>query len=169
MMPEKARILDLGCGPGRDAKIFADKGYTVMGIDLSEKMIAAARTMVKNAKFEVMDVAKLKFKDGSFDGVWANASPMHMPKADATKALKEAYRVLKKGGVFYLCVKEGSGQALLPDERYGGVEKFWSFYSKEYIEKAVENTGFAIIESYVTEKRNPYATHPWISVFARKR
>lgn len=165
---EKASILDIGCGPGRDARIFSDKGYHVVGIDLSKKMIAAAKKKVKNAQFKVMDALKLKFNDCSFDGIWANAILMHLPKKDVTKVIREIHRILKNNGIFYLSVKEGKGEVLLPDDRYGGVKKFWSFFTKWEIEEAVKNAGLIIVDSYVTGKQHVYATHPWISVFARK-
>ncbi len=164
----KASILDIGCGPGRDAKIFAGKGYNVVGIDLSKGMIAAAKNRVKNARFKVMDVTNLEFKGDSFDGAWANAILMHLPKKNIGMALKEIHRIIKKNGIFYLSVKEGSGEALLPDDRYGWVKKFWSFFTKNEIENAVKNAGFILEESYVEGKQRTYATHPWISVFAKK-
>ena len=43
LVPKKGRILDLGCGPGRDAKIFSDQGYQVIGADLSKKTIEKAK------------------------------------------------------------------------------------------------------------------------------
>ncbi len=168
LLDKKASILDVGCGPGRDARIFANKGYEVIGVDLSKNMIAAARKRVKNAKFKVMDIVNLKFKDNFFDGVWANAILMHLPKKDVTKAISEIRRVIKNKGIFYLSVKEGKGEVLLPDDRYEGVKKFWSFFTKKEVDNAVKNGGFSLVESYVTGKQHAYATHPWISVFGKK-
>ena len=168
LLDKKSSILDLGCGSGRDSKIFADKGYKVMGIDLSRKMIETCNKLVKNADFKVMDMMKLNFKDDSFDAVWANAAFCHISKKDIPKAIKEAYRVLKKDEIFYLSLKEGKGELLEADERYGGVKKFWSFFQKKEIEKILKKTGFKIIKSYVKKTKDSYATHPWISIFCKK-
>jgi ubiquinone/menaquinone biosynthesis C-methylase UbiE len=161
-------ILDIGCGPGRDAKIFADQGFEVVGIDLSTKMIEAAINRVKNSKFKIMDIRKLDFEDNKFDGAWASASFLHIPKKDISKGLQEVYRVLKDKGIFYISVKQGKGEILKPDERYNGIQKFWSFFQKEEIENELIKTGFEIVESYVEEQNSSYATNPWIQIFCRK-
>jgi len=161
-------ILDLGCGYGRDARIFADKGIKVIGIDLSKKMIDAASNRVKNAEFHVMDIRKLKFDDKQFDGVWASASFLHILKKDILKGLQEVHRVLKDKGIFYISLKQGEGEILKPDKRYGDVQKFWSFFQKKEIENEIKKSGFDIVESYVEEQECSYATNPWIHLFCRK-
>jgi ubiquinone/menaquinone biosynthesis C-methylase UbiE len=161
-------ILDIGCGPGRDAKIFANKGFEAVGIDLSKKMIEAAISRVKNAKFKIMDIRKLEFEDNNFDGAWASASFLHIPKKDILKGLQEVHRVLKDKGIFYISVKQGKGEILKPDERYNDTQKFWSFFQKDEIENELVKAGFEIIESYVEEQNSSYATNPWIQIFCRK-
>ena len=168
LLKKNSLILDLGCGPGRDAKIFAGRGFKVIGVDLSESMIKAAKERVKNAEFRVMDMLKLDFKDNYFDGIWASASFVHIPKRGIPKALKEARRVLKEKGIFYLSVKEGKGEVLEPDRRYGGVEKFWSFFKQEEIKEMLKKTGFDIIETYINKPDGLYATNPWINIFCQK-
>ena len=162
-------ILDIGCGPGRDAKIFSEKGLVVTGIDLSRNMIEAAIRRVKDASFKVMDMQKLEFEDRSFDGAWASACFLHIPKQDIASCLQEVHRVLKDQAVFYLSVKEGEGETLKADERYGGVEKFWSFFQQTEIQTELSQAGFEVIESYIQEQHNSYATNPWIHIFCRKK
>jgi len=168
LIGKKSSILDLGCGSGRDSKIFADKGYKVVGIDLSKNMIKAAKKLVKNADFKVMGMMKINFKNNSFDGIWANAAFCHISKKAIPKAIKEARRVLKKNGIFYLSLKEGKEELLIPDERYGNVEKFWSLFKKREIEEMIKESKFKIIKSYVKKYKHPYYTHPWISIFCKK-
>lgn len=168
LLDKKSSILDIGCGYGRDSKIFADKGFKVTGIDLSKKMVKIARKLVKNADFKAMNMMTLNLKKESFDAIWANAAFCHISKKDIPKAIKEAYRVLKKNGIFYLSLKKGKGELLEADERYGGVKKFWSFFQKKEIEKILKKTGFKIIKSCVKNTKDSYATHPWISIFCKK-
>ena len=78
-------ILDMGCAQGRDAEKLVEKGYNVTGIDLSENFIELARQRVPKAEFKLMDMRKLEFNDKKFDGVWASASFVHIPKQDYSK------------------------------------------------------------------------------------
>ncbi|PIN68940.1 hypothetical protein COV93_07405 [Candidatus Woesearchaeota archaeon CG11_big_fil_rev_8_21_14_0_20_43_8] len=167
-LSDGASILDLGCGPGRDVGIFADRGYNVTGVDLSKKMIGYARKQVTNAKFSVMDIKSLAFVGNSFDGVWACMSFLHVPKENIEQGLGEVHRVLKPEGVFYLGLKVGNEEALKPDNRYGGVEKFWSFYQKDEIEWLLTRVGFSILESEIEKKDDTYATNQVIDLFCRK-
>ncbi len=95
----KGKILDIGCGNGRDSIFLAKKGYSVIGIDITPKAIILAKknkNKVKNLKFIVADAEKLPFKDESFDGVYS-IGVFHC--TNLNKSLKEAVRVLKEGGV----------------------------------------------------------------------
>ena len=168
LIKENSLILDLGCGPGRDSKIFSNKGYKVIGVDLSKEMIKVAKQRVKTANFKVMDLRNMSFKDNYFDAIWANAIFMHISKKEISQAIKETLRILKKDGILYISIKEGKGEELLPDKRYGGVKKFWSFYQKNEFEKLLNESGFTILDSYIEKQDSSYATHPWIYIFCKK-
>lgn len=79
------RVLDLGCGSGVQSKLLFEKGLEVVGLDLSAKMIAEAKKEVSGAKFVVSDMTMLdqrlypELAEG-FDGVYARASLLHIPK-----------------------------------------------------------------------------------------
>lgn len=168
LLKNKSTILDLWCWPWRDARVFADKGFNVVWVDLSEKMIESAISRVKNVKFHVMDILNLKFNNDYFDWIWASASFLHIPKKQILKWLKEAHRVLKNNWIFYLSVKEWEWEILKPDQRYNWVEKFWSFFRKDEIENSLIKTWFSIIESYIENQDSSYATNPWIHIFCKK-
>jgi len=162
-------ILDLGCGDGRDAKIFSERGFKVTGIDLSDKMLDLARTKVALAIFKKMDIRNLEFPDNSFEGIWAVASLLHIPKKEIHKALSESYRVLKKKGIIYICVKVGEGEELKPDKRYDeSAFKFYSYFQPTELERFVKKSGFKILESKKIILDNEYIKHPEIRLFARK-
>jgi ubiquinone/menaquinone biosynthesis C-methylase UbiE len=88
--------LDIGCGPGKDAKHFTEQGYDVTGLDLSEGLLKIAKEYCPEATFVQGDIRKLPFPDKSFDGVFACASILHMEKSQLPIVLKETKRVLKK-------------------------------------------------------------------------
>lgn len=114
-LPEKGRVLDAGCGPGRDAQILSDRGFNVTGIDLSEEMIDEAKD--RDAEFHVMDVRDLEFEDEAFDAVLANQLLIFFTGRERREALEELSRVLKSGGVFFLGLKEG--EEIFVREKYG--------------------------------------------------
>jgi len=162
-----AKILDLGCGPGLHSKRFFDEGYNVTGIDLSEEMIKSAKKKVPDSDFLVMDVTSLDFEDEVFDGIWANAIYLHLKKNEIHTALGEAYRILKKDGIFFVALKQGKGESFDVDKRYG-VKKFFAYYGKEELEKILESVGFSIMESNIIVQDCMYATHPWICILCKK-
>lgn len=158
-------VLDLGCGPGLDSEMFSKEGFKVIGVDFSENMIESAKTRVESAEFKVMNVKKLDFEDEFFDAVWANAILLHIFKKDIPLVLNEIFRVLKKGGVLFVSVKEGDGEILKPDARYGGVEKFWSFFQEDEIKNELKKAGFKILVSYINTRQSLDAA---IQVFCEK-
>ena len=100
-----AAILDLGCGAGRDAKYFLDKGYAVTAVDGSAELcrIAAehAGIPVRCMLFEELDY------DRQFDGIWACASLLHVEKEKLPELLAKIRDALKPGGVLYCSFKYG--------------------------------------------------------------
>ncbi len=112
---EGEKVLDAGCGPGRDSKLLSNKGFEVNGIDLSEEMIEIAKE--KEGDFNVMDVRNLDFEDEVFNGVLANQLLVFFNSEEREKAFGELSRVLKTGGVIFLGLKEGEGA--FTREKYG--------------------------------------------------
>lgn len=168
-MKKGGLILDSGCGPGRDSKIFTDAGYGIIGIDLSEKLLDYAKDYAPRADFMMMDMRELKFADNTFDGVWAMSSLMHLSKSDLPSALMEHYRVLKDGGPFYLSLKRGSGEKLEEDARFNGAKKFFAYYSDEEVVKILSDTPFKITYfDTSTTGDMKYATHPWMDIYLQK-
>ena len=168
------RILDLGCGIGRDVAVFQQRGCAVTGIDAVPELLAVARQRIPNADFVQMDFRKLDFPDATFDGVWAAASLLHMPKLELPAALTEILRVLKPGGMFFSSWKEGEGESMIPDYT-GEQRRFFSFYTVAEISEIVKQAGLRIratacaddAEYRKSEKfRKP--TQQWIYLFAKK-
>jgi SAM-dependent methyltransferase len=116
------KILDLGCGYGRDVQIFAQKmSFQVLGIDLSRSMLKnAQRFVTSNAQFIQFDMRRIDqiLLEDSVDCVWACASLLHVPKAELPALLDSLWKILKPGGIFYISVKEGTGEKLEIDDRY---------------------------------------------------
>ena len=105
LLPEGGRILDAGCGSGRDSRAFLARGYDVTAIDGSPAMVAhaaeATGILVRYLRFE--DIA---YED-EFDGVWACASLLHVPKSRIDGVLRRLSRALKVGGILHVSFKDG--------------------------------------------------------------
>ena len=105
MRPEGGRILDLGCGSGRDSLAFLKAGFLVDAVDGSTEMAKAASELTG------LPVAHAFFADyepaGVYDGVWACSSLLHVPAAELPVIISKYAAALKPGGVFYLSFKLG--------------------------------------------------------------
>lgn len=168
-LPPNSQVLDLGCGPGRDAKYFVEKGHRVLGIDISSQMIAMARASVPEAEFLVSDIESLNLAAESLDAIWASASLLHVPKQTMPSVLAMLYHALKPASVFYVSMKKGVGEVMEADQRYGGVEKFWNYVDESELIGLLEAWGFQILEQETHEQSVSYQTHPSISVICIRK
>lgn len=162
--PDRFRILDAGCGPGRDSAWFSERGFPVVGVDLSEGMLAEARRRAPGATFQRADVRALDFPAASFDGVWCSASLLHLDRSDVPSVLRSFARLLGHGWL-WLTVKAGKGEEIT-DRIYGaGNPRRFTYFNRFEIELAVERAGFEVRE--VSDAPIGEETHPWIAVLAQ--
>ena len=92
------RILDLGCGPGRDLVTFRDLGHEVVGLDGCSEFVAMARA-VSGCEVWQQDMLAMTLPPASFDGVFANAVLFHLPSLALPVVLDRLHAALKPGGV----------------------------------------------------------------------
>lgn len=168
LLPDEAKIIDIGCGSGRDAKIFTEKGVDVLGIDFCSNLIEIAKKNAPLAEFQVMDIETLDFPDASFDGVWAAASLLHIPKIVLPDVFKKIHAILKENGYFYLTLKKGAGEVLEKDSRYGDFQKFWSYFEEDELKEFLEAAHFKIIDFTVVKKHHAYLTHDGLRAICQK-
>lgn len=106
LIPNGGKILDAGCGPGRDTKIFLEKGYEVDAFDLSGEMAKFASEYsgikVQKNSFTEIDVADV------YDGVWCSASLLHIPSENLKEVFSRLSATLKRDGILYASFKLGS-------------------------------------------------------------
>ena len=168
MLPKKAKILDAGCGSGRDSNYFKEYGFDVTAVDAAEKMLQEAKKNVKGVKFKNIDIMKTDFKKDSFDGIWAAASLLHSEKKNVSKILGELKRVLKGEGVLYISVKEGDGEGIKKVERYNNEPIPFFYYSISEIEELVKQAGFQIVYSGFSEDMMKRKGFKWINIYCKK-
>lgn len=122
-------VLDLGCGPGRDSLFFKSIGLEPICLDISYSMAQSCRD--KGLSAVVGELEYLPFSSSSFDGVWAYASLLHIPKNCIHCALDEIHRVLLPKGVLFLGMKEGNYEGYIPNQLVPIYCKFMAHYSDE--------------------------------------
>lgn len=146
-----ARVLDVGCGAGRDMAWFEGQGARVVGVDRSAGMLAVTRPRVRGCLAR-MDMRSLAFPTGSFDVVWCIASLLHLPKADAPVAVAEMRRVLRLDGVLALSLQAGSGE-VWETGPYPADARFFARYAADEAELMLGQCGFFVLERGLDEAR----------------
>ena len=121
LIPESGSILDAGCGSGRDARYFINRGYRVHAFDASKEIADHASNLigqdVENTTFESFDTETI------FDGIWACASLLHISPQKLPENIKNLACFLKTGGVFYMSFKYGQGVRMRGSRRFTDMDK----------------------------------------------
>jgi SAM-dependent methyltransferase len=150
VLPPQGKVLDLGCGPGLHSKIILDKGFSVVGVDISEEMIKLAKEIAPEGRFEVQDMRRMRGIDHDFDGIHARASLLHLKKSEAGACIKHLTGHLKPGGVLYVAVKgvwnNGIEEHVKRDDDYGySYERFFSYYTNDDLKSYFASAGLEIL------------------------
>lgn len=154
------RILDAGCGSGRDSKAFMEHGYDVVAFDASSEMCRMASEVLGQQVLE-MRFDEVEFED-EFDGIWACASLLHVPNEELPAVLGRLYKALKEQGVMYVSFKYGEGTV-----QRG--ERTFSDFTEETVKVLMGNAGFEMIECGVTTDLRPgRGEEKWVNGIVRK-
>ncbi|WP_426766408.1 class I SAM-dependent methyltransferase [Erwinia aphidicola] len=155
-----ARILDAGCGSGRDAKAFREMGYEVEAFDASAELVGLARQHtglpVKQMRFE--DITEVE----RYDGIWCCASLLHVPLAELPGVMAQLSEALKPGGVWYLSFKYGSG------EREKDGRRFTDMDGSGFAEVLSGLSGIEVMECWQTHDQRPERDDSWINLVLSK-
>ena len=156
------RILDLGCGSGRDSAYFSSLGFEVTAIDGSEEL---CKRVKENYGINALCI---KFEDMSFaaefDAIWACASLLHVKKADMPNIMDKVSAALKPGGILYISFKYGK------DERVSN-GRFFNDYTEYDIDTLLtpENQ-LTLLEYWITEDVRPNRSgERWLNFIAKKK
>lgn len=135
-------ILDVGCGPGADSGVFAERGFETVGFDISESLLRAASDHVPTARFVRGDMRSLPFDAETFDGLWSSASFLHIARGDASATLDEFARVLRDDGVLFLSVLAAEPHDSDAVETEDG--RRFTFWEKAALDDALSDAGFEV-------------------------
>lgn len=159
-LPPTGRILDAGCGSGRDAKAFAEKGYSVDAFDASPALAKLASEFTGQS-VEVMSFLDFD-RDQHYDGIWACASLLHVPTVDLAHALQRLWRGLKPSGVLYVSFKHGTA------EREQGGRVFTDTTEAQLRNWVHALEGVASTDIWLTADQRPDRHEEWVNGLFRK-
>ncbi len=146
------RVADVGCGPGRVAAFMAEHGLDVIGVDVSQAMLAVARTAHPHIKFEEGQLDALPFDTGVLAGAVCWYSIIHTPPDRLAEAFVELTRVLMPGG-YLLVAFQAEGEPVHRADAHGTHLPLTSYrHSVQEVADCLEDTGFRI---YTTVLRAP--------------
>jgi len=157
---EGAKMLDFGCGSGRDVKAFLDMGYDVDAIEGSEELARLASEYT-GIQVKCMDFNQLN-ESSVYDAVWACASLLHVTSQDLPNIMARIRRALKPSGVAYASFKHGNFEGVR-DERY-----YTDMTSERFAELLNKTNGFSIIEEWYTDDVRVDNNTVWYNVILRK-
>ena len=133
-LPAGAKILDAGCGAGRDTEWLRAAGFNAVGIDVSTELIKNARQQFPSANFTIGDLLSIPFEENTFDGIWAHAAVVHFETSEQiATCIEELHRVLKRDGILHLLVRANTGKKTEAkiDAISGGERFYWNFDETE--------------------------------------
>ena len=159
--PAPFKLLDLGCGPGRDLKTFRELGHHPTGLEGAARLAAMARAY-SGCEVLQQSVLELDLPDGHFDGVFANAVLFHVPSQALPRVLGKLHATLKPGGVLFSSNPRGDGQEGWRGDRYGTFHD-WPTW-RNYLLAA----GFAELTHYYRPAGLPFEAQPWLASVWRK-
>ena len=163
LVPEGGKILDLGCGSGRDSMNFIKLGYEVTAVDGSKELAKKASVLLgKEVIVSTFEELELKEK---FHGIWACASLLHIKREDLKIVLNNLYNNLEDNGVFYMSFKYGEKEYVDDKNRY-----FNCFTDESIISFINENTKYNILGLYITEDKLGRVNEvKWVNLICNKK
>ena len=159
-LQEGARILDVGCGPGRDTLAFKNKGYQVDAIDYSEELVKKATQLtgipVRLQSFYEIDA------DQAYDGIWACASLLHCERNRLKEVIGKLVSALKPNGVLYMSFKYGNGDRQKEGRQFTDLDEEQAEALRkqfDYVQK---------IKQWITEDKRPERQEYWLNLIWKK-
>lgn len=125
-LPKGAKVLDAGCGTGRDAEYLQEEGLNVLAADISEEMLKEA----KNKGLNTIQIDLINKLEEKFQGIWCMALISELSEEDAKKVISNFHEMLDNG-ILYISLKYGKGIKEYEDPRYNNTKRIFQFYDEE--------------------------------------
>ena len=154
-------ILDFGCGPGRDLKIFVERGHIAVGLEGAAHFAAMARAH-SGCEVWQQDFLELDLPDNHFDGAFANASLFHVPSQELLRVLLDLHATLKPGGVLFSSNPRGHNEEGWNGGRYG------VYHDLDAWRRYLSAAGFVELDHYYRPAGLPREKQPWLASVWRR-
>ncbi len=147
MLPEKSKILDLGCGAGHDSLYFVSKEFSVTALDASQKIL---ETIPKHPNIEIINSDFISFKNKkNFSGIWSSFSLQHIKKKYLLSTFQFLEKHLLQQGIFYIGIHEGN------KELRDSLGRYYCYYEEVEILDYLNKAGFKLI-NFSRDKSKSY-------------
>lgn len=162
-------VADVGCGPGRVAAFLADRGLDVVGVDVSEALLAAARRAHPSIRFELGRLDRLPLETKSIRGVVCWYSIIHTPPDQLQACFAELMRVLVPGGSVLLGFQSGEGEPVRREAALGTSTALTNYrHSERAVTTLLERAGFTTQATMVRTAALPHETTPQCFILVRR-
>lgn len=158
---QNPKIVELGCGNGRDAAVLLESTTDYLGMDASVELINIAKEANPGAQFQVSDFETFKFPE-NIDAIFALASLIHADKPLFKEVLDKAYNALSHNGLFFISLKHNSYQEHTRDDEFG--TRTYYYYSVPDIIELI-GTQYSIIEKELSNKNG----QKWLEILLQKQ
>jgi len=154
-------ILDAGCGSGRDSLAFKNEGFRVTAIDASHRLAELASAHIGQA-VQVLRFQEVDWTD-AFEGIWACASLLHVPKSELPGVLGRLCRALKHSGAMYVSVKYGKGEHAVGNRLFTNLDESGLY---ELVQQAAP---LEVVEVWTSpDRRSGRSNEQWLNALLRK-
>lgn len=169
LLKPSALVLDVGCGAGVKSKYLYEKGLQIVGIDFSDNLISIAKMEVPQVEFHILDMNNIEDLNMHFDGVFAQASLLHISKNNIVNVITKLVSVVNEKGFLYIAVKgvnaNGKEEDVLKENDYGyEYERFFSYYRMEELKKYLKYLGLEV----VYKNSNRVDRTDWLQIIGQK-
>lgn len=163
-LPKGTSILDLGCGPGQDARYLRRQGFHAYGVDLTWSFLQAAKRRAPRLPIIQADMQFLSFHQQAFDGIWAAASVIHLPKARARTLFRKLFTLTKPGGWLAITVMYGREVGVPNDQWIPG--RYLAKWFKAELKQAVKAAKWDVVS--VEKVKGQERKGSWLNLLARR-
>jgi len=155
------KVLEIGCGNGRDARDILNFTNDYVGIDISEGMVKLAKESIPDTNFLVSDVEEFDFPLNT-DIIFAFASLLHLDKSAVREVLIKAHKSLTVNGIFYISVKRDNYQEKMKVDEFG--QRVFYYYKESDLRNLAQETGYEVIYEDTQLMKNT----EWLTVIFKK-